>query len=106
MILLSDPAEPEVLVIDTWVMSCRVFGRQLELEAMNIAVEAALRRGIRAFRAEYIPTAKNGVVSELFPRLGFTELRRPASTNSGTGWLVNLRQYARRQTHITLRTEA
>ena len=38
-------------------MSCRVFGRELEFEAMNIAVEAARARGARALVAEYIPTA-------------------------------------------------
>ena len=35
-----------MLTIDNWVMSCRVFGRQLEIEALNIVVEEARRRGI------------------------------------------------------------
>ena len=37
-------------------MSCRVFGRQLEFETMNIAVEQARHRGSKGFRADYIPT--------------------------------------------------
>ena len=45
MILRPDPKQPKVYEIDNWVMSCRVFGRQLEFEAMNIAVEQAVRRG-------------------------------------------------------------
>ena len=68
MILQPDPKLPEVFEIDNWVMSCRVFGRQLEFEALNIAVEQARRRGIKAFRAAYIPTSKNGVISELYPK--------------------------------------
>jgi FkbH-like protein len=71
MILVPDAARPGLLVVDTWVMSCRVFGRQLENAAMNVAVEAARRRGATAIRAEYIPTAKNGYVRDLFPDLGF-----------------------------------
>ena len=51
MILRPDPLAPDLVEIDSWVMSCRVFGRQLEREAMNIAVETARRMGVRAFRA-------------------------------------------------------
>ncbi len=41
MILRPTPDDEDVLEIENWVMSCRVFGRQLEFEAMNIAVDAA-----------------------------------------------------------------
>ena len=58
MILRPTPAGDDVLEIENWVMSCRVFGRELEFEAMNIAVEAARARGVRALVADYIPTRK------------------------------------------------
>ena len=58
-------------MIDNWVMSCRVFGRQLELEAMNIVVEEVRRRGVQTIHADYIPTPKNKVINELYPSLGF-----------------------------------
>lgn len=103
MILLRDRDEQDVLVIDTWVMSCRVFGRQVEFEAMNIAVEAARRLGIRGFRAEYVPTAKNGVVRELFPNLGFNSTARTVTANGATGWFLNLADYVDRRTHIARR---
>ena len=72
MILRPTPADDDVLEIENWVMSCRVFGRELEFEAMNVAVEAARERGARAFVADYIPTPKNDVISKLYPSLGFT----------------------------------
>ena len=68
MILRPDPKQSDIFEIDNWVMSCRVFGRQLEFEAMNIAVEQTRRLGIKALRADYIPTPKNGVISELYSR--------------------------------------
>jgi len=71
MILRPVPDAADELEIDTWVMSCRVFGRQLEHEAMNIAVEVARAAGARGLHAEYIQTAKNSVVSDLYPKLGF-----------------------------------
>jgi predicted enzyme involved in methoxymalonyl-ACP biosynthesis len=81
-------------------MSCRVFGRQLEFEAMNIAVETALRRGARMFLADYIPTAKNGVIAELYPSLGFTRVNGTSAVHEATQWSLNLTGYVARNTHI------
>jgi FkbH-like protein len=101
MILVPDPAAPDVLEIDTWVMSCRVFGRELEVEAMNIAVETALRAGVHTFCADYIPTSKNGVVSKLYPTLGFELAQGADHPRGATRWLLRLADYVPRPTHIT-----
>ena len=98
MILRPDPKQPEVFEIDNWVMSCRVFGRQLEFEAMNIAVEEARRRASKALRADYIPTPKNGVISELYPSLGFSPL---SDKTRSTCWVLDLAKYVNRSTHIS-----
>jgi len=100
LILRADPAQAGVMEIDTWVMSCRVFGRELEFEAMNIAVEEARGRGVRALRASYVPTKKNGVISDLYPRLGFTPERAKASADGAIQWRLNLADYVVRKTHI------
>jgi FkbH-like protein len=100
MILRPTSADDDVLEIENWVMSCRVFGRELEFEAMNIAVEAARERGVRALVADYIPTAKNDVISKLYPSLGFVEVDRPASANRATRWRLDLADYVARNTHI------
>jgi FkbH-like protein len=100
MILRPDPDQSDLLQIDCWVMSCRVFGRQLEFEAMNIAVETARRRGVRTFRADYIPTTKNRVISELYPNLGFAHVNEAAPMNGATRWSLNLGEYVTRTTHI------
>jgi FkbH-like protein len=100
MILRPKPEDDETLEIENWVMSCRVFGRELEFQAMNIAVEAARERGARALVANYIPTAKNDVISKLFPSLGFTEVDQPSPGNGATRWRLDLADYATRNTHI------
>jgi FkbH-like protein len=100
MILRPTRADDEVLEIENWVMSCRVFGRELEFEAMNIAVDAARERGVRALVADYIPTAKNDVISKLYPSLGFTEVAQPASAKGTTRWRLHLADYVTRDTHI------
>ncbi|HEY1779801.1 MAG TPA: HAD-IIIC family phosphatase [Roseiarcus sp.] len=100
MILRPTPADDDVLEIENWVMSCRVFGRQLEFEAMNVAVEAARERGARALIADYIPTPKNDVISKLYPSLGFAEIDGPARANGATRWRLDLADYVIRNTHI------
>jgi predicted enzyme involved in methoxymalonyl-ACP biosynthesis len=82
-----------------------VFGRQLEREAMNIAVETGRQMGVRAFRADYIPTAKNEVVRELYPALGFTRTQEAAPHDSANRWFLRLCDYAPQPTHITRRSK-
>jgi len=99
--ILRPAADPEdVLEIENWVMSCRVFGRQLEYEAMNIAVEAARRCGIKAFVADYIATSKNRVISALYPNLGFTASNQTAPSSGATRWFLDLTDYTMFETHI------
>ena len=100
MILRPTAADDDVLEIENWVMSCRVFGRELEFEAMNVAVEAARERGVRALVADYIPTPKNDVISKLYPSLGFVEVERPLPANGATRWRLDLADYVTRNTHI------
>lgn len=59
------------LDVDTWLMSCRVLGRGLERFMCACLLAAAAERGATTVRGEYIPTAKNELVRELYPSLGF-----------------------------------
>jgi FkbH-like protein len=101
MILKPKVGEQDVLEVDVWVMSCRVFGRQLEHEVMNIAVETVRERGVRAIYAEYMPTAKNGVVRDLYASLGFRSVPHPNGAGGTTGWCLPLAEYQRHVTHIS-----
>jgi FkbH-like protein len=57
--------------VDTWLMSCRVLGRQMEDFMCARLLSAAQREGATAVVGEFIPTEKNAVVSGLYGRLGF-----------------------------------
>lgn len=58
--------------IDTWLMSCRVLGRQVEPTTLNLVAEQAKALGARRLIGEYIPTKKNGMVKDHYAKLGFT----------------------------------
>lgn len=67
------------LVIESWVMSCRVFSRTLEQCMMRIVIDEARSRGLRRVFGQYVASDKNGVVADLYERLGFTELEAQRS---------------------------
>ncbi len=66
--------EPATWEIDTWLMSCRVLGRQMEEFMFDRVVQAAAAAGVRRLKGVYHRTAKSVLVADLYPRLGFSEL--------------------------------
>jgi FkbH-like protein len=70
------------LLIDTWLMSCRVLGRQVEPTTLNLVAVEAEKLGARRLIGEYVPTKKNGMVQDHYARLGFTVTETDASGGS------------------------
>ena len=64
--------------IDTWLMSCRVLGRQMERFMFDRMLEAAAALGVRKINSVFRPTAKNGLVTDLYPKLGFSKVAETA----------------------------
>src|SRR5258708_39351800 len=62
------------LFVDTWLMSCRVLGRQVEPTTLHLIAQQAAALGARRLVGEYIPTKKNGMVKDHYARLGFTAI--------------------------------
>ena len=62
------------LLIDTWLMSCRVLKRGVENLLLNHIYNLAQSRELSAIVGEYLPTPKNELVRDHFSRLEFTKL--------------------------------
>jgi FkbH-like protein len=103
VVILGPTSEAGVLEIETWVMSCRVFGRELEFETMNIVAEAARQKGAHRIVASYIPTERNAIVKDLYSNLRFTPIGVADKSDDSTRWQLDLRDYQLRKTHITRR---
>ncbi|HEX2940195.1 MAG TPA: HAD-IIIC family phosphatase [Rhodopila sp.] len=71
-IIIGRLQENKDLYIDTWLMSCRVLGRQVEPTTLNLIAQEAKKLGARRLVGEYIPTKKNGMVKDHYAKLGFT----------------------------------
>ena len=70
----------DIVEIDLWLMSCRVFKRTLEHSLLYSFLEEVKNRDIKIVRGKYIPTKKNHIVSNLYEEMGFLLL----DENDGT----------------------
>jgi FkbH-like protein len=59
------------LLIDTWLMSCRVLGRQVEAAMLNVVAKKAKLMGAGALVGVFRATAKNAMVKDLYKNFGF-----------------------------------
>ncbi len=97
-IIIGRLLEQKDLLIDTWLMSCRVLGRQVEPTTLNLIAEQAKKLGAKRLVGEYIPTKKNGMVKDHYAKLGFTV----AAVNDGGGSrnLLDLAEFTPAETFI------
>ncbi len=71
----------EVPLIEEFVMSCRVMGKNVEYGIMDHVEQCLRKEGVGYLRGRYIPTAKNQPVAGLYTQLGFTELEKTGLTD-------------------------
>ena len=74
VVLCKPNSSLEEWEIDTWLISCRALGRQLERFIFDRMLEAAIERGIKKLIGTYQQTTKNGLVADLYDKLGFNRL--------------------------------
>ncbi len=65
---LNAPASAE---LDSFMMSCRVIGRQAESAFLEASTRLLGERGVQALVADHFPTAKNALVARFLPEHGF-----------------------------------
>jgi FkbH-like protein len=86
------------LYVDTWLMSCRVLGRQVEPTTLNLIAQEAAKLGARRVVGEYIPTKKNAMVKDHYARLGFAVME--TSEAGGNRNILDLAAFTPAETFI------
>jgi FkbH-like protein len=76
---------------DTWLMSCRVLGRRVEELVLATVAQAAKEAKAKRLKGTYLPTKKNGLVTEHFAKLGFSKISD--LPDGGTTWTLDLESY-------------
>jgi FkbH-like protein len=79
------------LLIDAWLMSCRVLGRGVEKATLGVLAAQAAGMGATRLSGRFIPSEKNKMVADHYEKLGFSA----AGQESGgiTVWSLDLAGY-------------
>nr|WP_307665961.1 HAD-IIIC family phosphatase [Streptomyces sp. V1I1] len=93
--------EGEELLIDNFLLSCRVFARGIEQACLSAVLLHAREQGLRAVRASYRPTAKNGKVKDFYPGNGFRP-EAEGTDGAATTFRHDLAEIAEPPEHIRL----
>jgi len=64
---------PEEWFLDTFLLSCRVMGREVEKVMLNSIFENAKKDGVKKIKAQFIPTQKNSPIQDFLPSCGFKQ---------------------------------
>ncbi|HLD98913.1 MAG TPA: HAD-IIIC family phosphatase [Bdellovibrionota bacterium] len=75
------------VLVDTWVMSCRVLSRGMEEFVNNEIILSAKNLGAERIIGVFVPTKKNTLVAGLYERLGYSMLDQSPSS---TRWVLTL----------------
>lgn len=73
-VVIAKPLGAAEMMLDTFLMSCRVMGRTIEDAMFEHLRSWLVERGTILLRAEFLPTKKNKPIAGLLPRLGFSAL--------------------------------
>lgn len=91
--------EGETLQIELWLMSCRVLKREMELAMLDETVRRAKEMGVKKIVGYYYPTAKNGMVKNLYGDFGFAKI---LEDETKTVWELETANYEPKTAHIRI----
>ena len=98
-VVIAVPSDqPDALRIDTWLMSCRVLGRQVEHAVLNVLADGAIKSGYKTLIGEFCPTQRNSMVKDHYEKLGF--IRSEGGEDGQTFWTLPLEDFAPLQTYM------
>ena len=71
LLVLNFYAKRNIVLIDTFLMSCRVLGRHLEAWMLNEILMLAQRRGSKNLLVDFIESGKNIIAGDFLANYGF-----------------------------------
>jgi len=89
-VVIGKLAAAQELRLETWLMSCRVLGRQVEAATLNVLARRAREMGARTLIGIYRPTAKNALVKAHYASLGFELASETAGEST---WRLDLDKF-------------
>lgn len=78
------------VTFDVFLMSCRIIGRKIEYAFMDHLVSYLKENNVKTASASYIPTKKNGQVSDFYANCFFNE---KLSIDGSKNYVLNINEY-------------
>ncbi len=66
--------QKDTWIIDTFLLSCRIMGREIEKIILNYIIKEAKQNNVKTIRAKFIPTEKNFPIENFLPSCGFKKI--------------------------------
>lgn len=66
----EDEKDPQKVILDTLLMSCRIIGRNIEFVYVSHIIKDLSNKGYQKLTADYIPTNKNAQVMDFYDKIG------------------------------------
>lgn len=98
--LMIGEKKNSILHICLFVMSCRVFKRNMEYAMMDAAVVWCMDNQIEKIKGYYIPGAKNQILKEKFAEFGF--VKQDEDENGNSTWELEIDHYQNKNHVISL----
>ena len=83
--------------IDTFLLSCRIMGREVEKGMLGYIVNKAKENGVEQIKAQFIPSQKNKPIEDFLPNCGFQK--------DGDYWFYSLKTQFIIPEYLTVRVE-
>lgn len=83
--------------IDTFLLSCRIMGREVEKGMLGYIVNKAKESGVEQIKAQFIPSQKNKPIEDFLPNCGFQK--------DGDYWFYSLKTQFTIPEYLTVRVE-
>ena len=80
-VFILNKRNPKEWYLDTFLLSCRIMGREIEKCIMSHIISKAKKDGVTIIKANYLPTKKNKPIEDFLPDCGFQK--------NEDGWIIN-----------------
>ncbi len=84
--------ENDTAIIDTFLLSCRILGRGIEITYLKYILNKLILRGTKKIIAKYIPTLKNKQVEHFYEQFGF-QLSNESNNEYKVYEIINPKMY-------------
>jgi len=81
-VFILNKRNPKEWYLDTFLLSCRIMGREIEKCIMSHIISKAKKDGVTIIKANYLPTKKNKPIEDFLPDCGFQK--------NEDGWIINV----------------